>query len=86
MNWRQSTSAMRDEVPTSRALNVTASAADVRALCTQHKLAISAIETLLSGGTRVVMMNGDDAANLKRLMKSKVIVGDVKRTAWVQNY
>ena len=82
MSWRQSGSAMRDEVPTSRAINVTSSEAEVRAACAKHDLQISAIEPLLSGGTRVVMMNGDDAEKMRKVFKGKIVTGDVRRTAW----
>jgi len=82
MSWRQSGSAMRDETPSSRAMNLTLERAAVTTLCTKHNLAISAIESLLSGGTRVVLQNGDDAATLRRLAKGKLIDGAVQRNAW----
>lgn len=85
MSWRQSTSALRTEAATSRAVNVDASEADVRAICTRHGHAISAIETLLSGGTRVVMVNSDGADRIRTSFKSKILTGDVKRTRWVAN-
>lgn len=85
MSWRQSTSALRTEVATSRAVNVDASEADVRAVCTKSGDQISAIETLLSGGTRVVMVNADGAARVRASFKSKLLTGDVKRTRWVAN-
>lgn len=85
MNWRTSTSASRDEVATSRALNIDAGVADVQAICAKHQLPISAVETLLSGGTRVVMMNGDAAASLRRLLKAKIITGEVARVAWASH-
>lgn len=69
----------------SRAMNVDASHADVIAMCAKHNATISAIEPLLSGGTRVVMMNGDDAATVRRAFKSKVMEGKVTRTLWVRN-
>lgn len=82
MNWRTSSSALRDEAATSRALNLTVDEAEVRAQCTKHDLPISAIEELLSGGTRVVMMNGDDAATLRKVFKTKLLTGQVERHAW----
>lgn len=82
MSWRQSGSAMRDEVPTSRAINVTVSEAEVREACSKHDLPISAIEPLLSGGTRVVMMDGDAAVKMRKVFKGKIVTGDVRRTAW----
>ncbi|WP_254602729.1 hypothetical protein [Sphingomonas bacterium] len=82
MSWRDGTSALRDEVATSRALNLDADAATVQALCAKQGWAISAVETLLSGGTRVVMRNGDDAARLRVKLKAKLINGTVQRAAW----
>ena len=72
------------EQPTSRAMNVTASQADVRALCERHKTSISAIEALPAGGTRLVLSNADDAAVMRKAFKSKLIVGDVARTPWMR--
>ena len=85
MSWRQSTSALRTETTRSRAVNVDASEADVRAVCTRHNHAISAIETLLSGGTRVVMVNSDGADRIRTSFKSKLLTGEVSRTRWVAN-
>jgi len=64
----------------SRAINVNANKADVQALCLNHKAPISAIETLASGGTRVVLMNGDAAAAMTRVFGRKVLSGNVERT------
>jgi hypothetical protein len=69
----------------SRALNVNAEHAHVLATCAKHKTPISAIESLMSGGTRVVMMNSDDAELIRRAYKTKLIAGPVRRTAWVRN-
>ena len=82
MSWRQGTSALRDEVATSRAVNLAMDEAPLRAECAKRGLAVSAIETLISGGTRVVMMNGDGAATLRRVFKAKLIAGPVQRGAW----
>lgn len=82
MSWRQGTSPMRDEVATSRAINLNLAEAQVRADCAKHGLAISAIETLLSGGTRVVMMNGDDAVTLRKVLKTKLLTEPVQRSAF----
>ena len=68
---------------TSRAINVTTARADVEALCARHNAAISAIETLPHGaGTRVVMMNGDGAAIMRRAFGKAVIEGKVERAHW----
>lgn len=69
----------------SRAMNVDASAADVTALCAKHRAGISAIEPLLSGGTRLVMLNGDDAETMRKAFGKKLIDGAVVRTRWVRN-
>ena len=69
----------------SRALNIDAAKADVLATCTKHKAAVSTAETLLSGGTRVVLMNSIDAATIAKAYKSKIITGPVARTMWVRN-
>ena len=45
---------------------------------------LPAIETLPAGGTRVVMMNGDDAAVMVKAFGSKVMTGPVKRTHWMR--
>lgn len=63
----------------SRAINLNVPQADVIAMCHRHKVAISAIEPLLCGGTRVVMMNSIDTATLTGAFKSKVITGAVRR-------
>ena len=67
----------------SRAINVTTARAAVEALCAKHKTTISAIESLPNGaGTRVVMMNGDDAAVMRRAFGKAVIEGKVEREHW----
>ncbi len=72
------------EAPISRAINVSVGQAQVIALCEKHKAVISAIETLPSGGTRVVMMNGPDAARIIKAFGSKVLTGSVARTHWMR--
>jgi hypothetical protein len=69
----------------SRAMNINALQADVIETCAKLKTPISAIEPLISGGTRVVMMNGDDAEIVRKAFKSKLLVGAVTRTRWVRN-
>ena len=63
----------------SRALNVNALEKHVRATCAKHKTPISAIETLSSGGTRVVFMNAGDAAKIGKAYGSKVLTGAIVR-------
>ena len=64
----------------SRALNIDATLDHVRASCTKHDAAISAIETLPGGCTRVVLCSADKAAIIKRLYKSQMIDTPVART------
>ncbi|URW76285.1 hypothetical protein M9980_03420 [Sphingomonas donggukensis] len=68
----------------SRAVNIAASTDQVVAMCAKHDADISAIETLPSGGTRVVLMNAVGAAAIVRAFKSKVLAGDVPRTHWMR--
>lgn len=63
----------------SRALNLNASEAEVLAACARADAAITQIETLSSGGTRVVFKNGDDAAAMGKLYKGKIITDRVTR-------
>ncbi len=64
----------------SRAININAPEDHVLAACAKRKLPISAIESLHSGGTRVVMKNATDAATLTAAYGRKVISGTVQRT------
>ena len=64
----------------SRAINLNASVDDVTALCTKHSVAISTIEALSSGGTRVVLLNPDGAERIRTLMKTKIITTPVVRS------
>jgi hypothetical protein len=64
----------------SRALNLNASEAEVLASCARANAPITQIESLVSGGTRVVMKNADDAATLGRLYKGKIITDRITRT------
>jgi hypothetical protein len=64
----------------SRALNLDAPAEHVLEMCAKHKAAITQIERLVSGGTRVVLQNADSAAIIGRAYKGKVIAAAVKRT------
>jgi hypothetical protein len=64
----------------SRAINVSATEADIRAACENAGVAISTIERLVSGGTRVVFNNSVDAASMAKAYKSKLLTGPVTRT------
>ena len=64
----------------SRALNLNAPQEHVIETCAKNKAPITQIETLLSGGTRVVLKNADDAAIIEKAYRTKLIAGAVKRT------
>jgi hypothetical protein len=64
----------------SRALNLNAPQEHVLNTCAKHSAAITHIETLVSGGTRVVLQNAESAAIIGRAYKGKVITGVVERT------
>jgi hypothetical protein len=64
----------------SRALTIDATQDHVRAACAQHGAAISVIETLPAGCTRVVLRTADDAAKIERVYKGKVITAPMART------
>ncbi len=63
----------------SRALNIDAPQAHVIATCSKKRTAISAIEALHSGGTRVVLNNAIDTATIRKAYGRKVIDGKVRR-------
>lgn len=50
----------------SRAMNISLPAADVLAMCAKHNASVSAIEALPNGATRVVLVNGDGAAVMRK--------------------
>lgn len=70
----------------SRALNLDAPQEHVLATCVKRKVAITQIEALASGGTRIVLKTGDDAATIGRIYKSKVITGPVSRSLTRTNH
>ncbi len=63
----------------SRALNLDATLTHVTDMCAKHAAGISVIEPLLSGGTRVVLLNAHDAAVISRAYGNKVLTGAVTR-------
>jgi hypothetical protein len=63
----------------SRAININATETHVRNTCAKNNAGISTIETLLSGGTRVVLNNGTDAATIAKIYGNKVLTGVVTR-------
>ncbi|MBB3910515.1 hypothetical protein [Sphingomonas desiccabilis] len=66
----------------SRALNLNLSKARIEQLCAKHDAAISVIEPLPGGGTRVVLMNISDADVLRQACSGKLLARDVPRTAF----
>lgn len=70
----------------SRAINLDVPHADVVAMCEKHNVAISAIESLPKGGTRVVLMNSYDTAVIASAFKARIIEGIVQRTPLVTRY
>lgn len=64
----------------SRAVNTTETPEKVRALCEKHGIAISVIEPLPSGGTRVVLVTPDGAALFRMKGKDKLVEGPVARS------
>jgi hypothetical protein len=80
-----SSTPLTTERPASRAINIDADRAHVLATCLAKKATVSVVEDLLSGGTRVVLTNGDDAALVRRAYGKKVMTGPVTRTRWVRN-
>lgn len=66
----------------SRAINIDAAQADVTATCAKRNVTISAIESLLSGGTRVVLNTMADAEIIRQVYRTKIIVSPVVRAKW----
>ena len=64
----------------SRAVSLDASMEAVTDLCAKQAIAISVIEPLQSGGTRVVFNNAIDAQKFRVSMKTKLIDGPTVRS------
>lgn len=64
----------------SRAVSINATVPALKTLCQDHALRISTIEPLLSGGSRVVMLDPRDADRVRVLMKGKLITGTIVRS------
>jgi len=64
-----------------RIICIDAGRAEIIAKCSAHDIPISMIETLQSGGTRVVLHNAPDAALLGMAYGDKVMTGPVTRMA-----
>jgi hypothetical protein len=63
----------------SRAINLSADTEAVNLMCDKHKVQISTIEPLPSGGTRVVLRTRDGADIIRHQMRKQVISGPVVR-------
>jgi len=63
-----------------RALHLNLSPDAILSACTQMQLRVTAIEPLLSGGTRVVCASTVDSASLRKRFKEKLIEGPVRRS------
>ena len=64
----------------SRAINLSATRADVEAAALKQKARITSIEPLHPAGTRVVFASADAAAQFARTFKSQILSGKVIRT------
>lgn len=65
----------------SRAINTSASLAEIEKICATNDFRISTIEALASGGSRVVLLDGRDAEQVRLLLKTQILTGEVKRSA-----
>jgi hypothetical protein len=68
----------------SRAFNLSMTEADVVKHCADKKIAVSVIEALPGGGTRLVTMNGHGAAQIQAKLKTRIIDGEVRREQFVR--
>lgn len=81
-DWRRGSTA---EALPSRAMNVGMTQAEVTALCRKHDAAISSIETLHSGGTRVVLKNNTGAEAMRKAFGTKLITTQIPPAPRVRN-
>jgi hypothetical protein len=63
----------------SRVLHVKLDEGEVVSRCLSANVGISAIESLPSGGTRLICMSSDGAAQMRKKLKSQLILGPVTR-------
>lgn len=70
----------RSRYSMSRAMNLSATCADVEAAALKQKARITSIESLHPGGTRVVFASADAAAQFARAFKSRILSGKIVRT------
>lgn len=65
----------------SRAININASESDIESTCERLGIQISALERLVSGGTRVVLNNAGDTDAIAKAYKARRLLGPVTRAA-----
>lgn len=68
----------------SRAINLALPEPEVVAACAKNAIRISAVETLLSGGTHLVCVTSDGANQARALFKRSIIEGAVRRSAFLR--
>ncbi|MCW1403518.1 hypothetical protein OKA06_14800 [Novosphingobium sp. MW5] len=73
------------DIKITRAMNVSLSEQQVRQLCQNNSLRISAIEQLVSGGTHVVLLTIQEADDARHLMRTAIITGKVKRSPFMHS-
>lgn len=66
----------------SRAMNLRLPEAKVRTSCDKAGVSISAIETLPSGGTRLVCTREEGADDMRVIFRTQIIDGNVPRYAF----
>jgi hypothetical protein len=64
----------------SRAINLDTTVQTVANLCTKNSIGVSTIEPLDSGGTRVVLLTAEGAAEVRRGMKKHLLDGPTVRS------
>lgn len=64
-------------------MNLSLTEAEVTARCDKAGVAISAIEALPAGGTRLITVTGDGADTMRRAFAKNIIEGRVKRFAFM---
>ena len=68
----------------SRAFTLSMSEAEVIKHCSDKSIAVSVIEALPEGGTRLVTMNGEGAEKVRLKLKRHIIEGVVRREQFVR--
>lgn len=66
----------------SRTVNLRMGKDEVEAHCRAKKVDVSVLEPLPSGGVRLVCSSGAGAEKIRSTLKSKLIQGEVERTAF----